>query len=118
MIASVDAYLGRAYERGRYDCLHFARDVWRDATGEDLGVRLDGLLGRTADRHVQPRHVRAFRRLDGFRDPCIVLMHGPRRDPHVGVFLRGRVLHLREEGSAFDPVEVATFGFSQVRCYA
>lgn len=118
MTPSVDPYLGRTYDRRRYDCLHFAADVWRDLTGEDLRERLAGLLGAPADRHVRLRHLRAFRHLAAPRSPCLVLFQRPRTPPHIGVFLRGRVLHLREQGAVHQPLELAALGWTSVRCYA
>lgn len=118
MMPSVDPYLARRYDRRRYDCLHFAADVWRDTTGEDLRERLDGLLGAPADRHVTARHLHAFRRLASPAEPCLVLFQRPRTPPHIGVFLRGRVLHLREQGAVHQPLELAAHGFTSVRCFA
>ena len=118
MIGSVDPLLHRRFDRRRYDCLHFARDVWLELTGEDLAARLDGLLAAPEDRHVLARHRRAFQRLPGPREPCLVVGQRRHSAPHVGVFLRGRVLHLREEGATFQTFADAMRGFTSVRCYA
>lgn len=116
---SVDRYFARRYDARTYNCLHFACDVWRDETGEDLSGRLAGLLGEPEERRVRREHLRAFERLAEPRSPCLVLMHSPREAPHVGVFLRGKVLHLSaERGVEFAPVEVATRGFRTVRYFA
>lgn len=104
MTQSVDHYLllGRVFDAKRYDCLDFAREVWAAEVGEDLKARLAGAFG--PDRHIERRHLKAFQRLDGPSDPCLVLMEWPTRLPHIGIFLRGRVLHLARTGAQFEPL--------------
>ena len=114
---SVDRYLGRRFDRISFTCLDLAREVWRDTTGEDLGERLQGLFAPAAERSLASRHLRAFERLPGPVSPCLVLMRRPRAAPHIGVFLRGRVIHARERGVEFQPLEVVSFGFSLVEFY-
>lgn len=114
---SVDGYLGRRYDRTEYNCLHFARDVWRDLTGVDITTRLEGLLS-PQNRHPTRRHLRNFQLLQAPRDPCLVLMVRHRAAPHLGVYLRGRVLHIHDLGVEFLPVDVASRGFQNVRYYA
>lgn len=105
MIVSVDPYFARTFHRETYNCLHFARDVWRDATGEDLDTRLHGLRRR-------------LKRIERPTDPCLVLMQRPNSQPHVGIFIRRSVLHITELGVEFQPVDVASRGFKTVRYYA
>jgi hypothetical protein len=117
MIASFDQYLARAYDHRRYNCLHFARDVMLDLTGVDIGERLAGVLDPET-RTLGKRHFDAFRRLETPESPCLVFMSRRRGEPHVGVFARGRVLHIRERGVQFQPLEVAALGFEIVRYYS
>jgi hypothetical protein len=115
---TVDPYLSRRHRGDSYNCLHFAEDVWADLTGEDLRGRLGRLLSSaTPDRRVRASEVRRFERLDGPRDPCLVVMRRPRAELHVGVFLRGRVLHLQHNGAEFHEPAVASRGFSRVEYY-
>lgn len=116
-LLSVDPFLERRYKPLSYDCLHFTREVWLAATGEDIGDRLETLLGRGTARKVQKEHRRAFRRLSAPEDPCICLMRRPRASPHIGVYLRGRVLHLCERGVEFMPPVVAARGFLSLGYY-
>jgi hypothetical protein len=95
---SIDRYLGRRWSPA-YDCLAFAAEVWRDLTGEDLRGRLDGLFVPAAQREPALRHFRAFERLLEPLDPCLVLMRRPRSEPHLGVYIRGKVLHLDGAGA-------------------
>lgn len=116
-LRSVDGFLDRRYDRKTYDCLHFTRDVWMAATGEDLGDSLATLLERGPARKLARAHRRLFQRLDRPEDPCLVLMRRPRTAPHAGVYIRGRVLHLWDGGAEFMPPEVASRGFTTVGYY-
>lgn len=114
---SVDPFLERRYHDRTYDCLHFTREVWLTFTGEDIGDRLETLLGRGAERKVTREHRRLFTRLDAPEDPCLVVMRRPRSAPHTGVYVRGRVLHIMRRGVEFMPPEVASRGFTSVGYY-
>lgn len=104
-MVSVDRYLGKTYDRRTYNCVDFARDVWRDATGEDLG-----------DIYPPTPHARGkLKRIAAPQDPCLVLMRST--EAHLGVYLRGRVLHLTQAGAEFTEIPVATRGCGKVRFY-
>ena len=114
MIRSVDPYLKRQYTN-EYTCLEFAAEVWEAHTGEPILADLkafhaDDVKGRRATRRrwiETPKPV----------EPCIVLMQGYKLQPHVGVFLRGRVLHLSRNGAEFQSVKVASRCFETARFY-
>lgn len=97
---SVDRWLSAKYSES-YNCYDFARDVYLDLAGRDIGPQTVG-------------HGR-FERLRGPVHPCLVLMRG--RLAHVGVYWRGRVLHLSREGVHYQDLEVATLGYQHVRYY-
>ena len=107
---SIDFYLGK-FKRPGYNCLDFATEVWLDATGEDLHERLQGLYVPRQDRHIHSSHLRAFERFASPVEPCLVLMHRRRVEPHLGVYLRQKVLHLGPYGVEFLPLDVASRGF-------
>lgn len=118
---SIDQFLDREYHTRDYNCLHFARDVWLHETGEDLQDRMEEMLRiETSDtRTIDQATRRRFRRLkDGPQDPCIVVMKRMRTEPHIGVYVRGRIVHLSEESGAMhvDP-HVATLGYKEVLYY-
>lgn len=116
MIESVDKYLSRQYDIKRYNCLHFARDVWLDHTGVDITEHLQNVF-HPDQRTDLRKSLRAFERITEPVDPCLVMMHRPRLAPHVGVYLRGKVLHIWERGVEFLPVALASRGFESVRFY-
>lgn len=117
MPARVDDFLF-ARRRPDYDCFDFANDVWEAETGEDLRGQLGADLrdfmallatGRTGARRL--------RRIPRPSSPSIVVMRGRVGDLHVGVYLRGRVLHLKDAGPEYMEVEVASRGFNRVAFY-
>lgn len=108
----VDDFLSRRRRRG-YDCLNFTAEVWLACTGEDLQGRLQELLG---PRRRLGAGRRRFERLERPEEPCLVVMQSHRANPHIGVYLRGRVLHLLHSAE-FTKLEVATRGFTRVSYY-
>jgi hypothetical protein len=114
MLASVDQFLTRRRRRRRYDCRHFLREVWMAHTGEDLLERLPVLFGERPT--VLANEIREVRRLRVPSDPCVVVFkRGLER--HVGMFLRGNVLHLPGATPRFERIDIAMIGFQSVRYY-
>lgn len=112
---SVDRYLDRRYDREKYNCLHFARDVWADVTGVDISDLLANVF-QPEDRKVSKELLAKFHRLERPESPCLVLMTGV-MESHIGIFLRGNVLHIHEYGVEFLPLDVACRGFKNIRFY-
>lgn len=116
---SVDPWLGARYHGRDYDCLDFLGDVWLDATGEVLGDRLKLFHLPVSERRTKASDLRRFQKLAKPVEPCIALLrrHGHQR-PHVGMYLRRRILHLNELGAFFQRPEVARAGFDRLSYYA
>jgi hypothetical protein len=117
---SVDKYFDKEFNgtnAKRYDCLNFARDVWLDIKGIDLAIKLQGAFGPPSGRTPRRQFFREFQKISKPQDPCLVLFERPRAAPHIGVFIRGRVLHLKETGVQFQPLDVISFQFKTVRFY-
>lgn len=104
---SVDKYLVKRYDREAYNCLHFAREVWLDETGVDIGP----LLRESSETP------RSFRQLEKPQSPCLVLMRDTGHTPHVGIFLRDRVLHIHEFGVEFIPLSSLLLQFKSAKFY-
>lgn len=114
---SLDRFLGRTYHRRRYNCAHLAIDVWEHLTGRQVADSVAGFLVPGATPAVLG-HVEAVRMLRVPVDPCFVLMRSPTREPHVGVFHRGRIIHFASGRKVqFQPPDVVTFGYSRVRYF-
>lgn len=99
MKLDIDAYLGRPFDREHFNCWHLASAAWLELTGQ----RLDEAR---------------WERLERPRSPCLVYMARRRAIPHVGLFWRGRVLHIHPTGTRFERLPDATRGFSQVSFHA
>lgn len=113
-LATIDPFLF-ARRSPDYDCLDLVADVWEAHTGEKIRDRLADLM-RGPDRKVG-RTRGQFERLPGPVDPCIVVFHSGRSDPHCGVYLRGRVLHLLGRSPEFTEPDLAARGFTNVRYF-
>lgn len=114
---SVDKFLNKSYDASKYNCAHLVAEAWKDETGVDIAHTLAGFLLPPADRRVILSECRHFTPIPAPVSPCIVLMQQRRRAPHVGIFLRGRVLHIKRSGVEFQPLDVVKIGFSRVRFY-
>jgi len=107
---NTDKFLLKNYDRNRYNCLHFTRDVWLELTGVDITDRLQGLLAPEGQRKPHRGPLRAFKRLRRPVAPCIVYMRSLGHDPHVGVLLPEGLLHIRNTGPELFPFEIAVRG--------
>lgn len=112
---SVNKFFSKKYDDESYNCLHFLREVWLEFVGEDLGPRLTTLLD--AKRQLKLAHARAFKRLSAPVSPCIMVMTQLGRDPHVGMYLNGKILHIRKAGVEFLPPVLACRGATSIRYY-
>lgn len=115
---SLDSFFDRRYNRDTYNCAHFAVDVWEALTGQSIARELTGFLRPVKDRRADPGLRRTFKKLSAPESPCLVLMQRNRSTPHVGVYVRGNVIHLHENGVECLPPEVATRGFARIGYYA
>ena len=114
----IDALFDRTYHKQRYNCVHLVCEAWQLLTGQDLSQRTAGILRAVSDGSgLQRDDTRAFERLTKPVSPCIVLMHGRKQSPHVGLFYRRKVLHITEQGVQYMPLDVARIGFDRVRFY-
>jgi hypothetical protein len=50
-------------------------------------------------------------------DPCIVLMLRKRLEPHIGIYYRGRVLHLNRQGAQYADFGHVTAPYTTVQFY-
>lgn len=112
---SIDKYFSRVYDKKNYNCAHLVREVWLDLTGNDIDYALNGFLRAPEERFVKKSERRHLKRLDSPQDPCIVLFQSPRVAPHVGIFIRGRLLHISEgKGVRFDRISDISIGINKI----
>lgn len=114
---TIDPFFARQYNEGDYNCAHFVAEVWEHLSGADIRETLNGLLLPPKSRFVRGAMRREFVRLEKPKNPCIVLMHRKGDAAHVGLFMCNKVLHIRREGVAFQPLDIAMMGFKTYRFY-
>lgn len=113
-------HLGKTFNITRYNCWHFARDVWFELTGDMLydytpasttKYELE-LAAEDATLHfVEELYPNAT------TAPLLVLMMRAKQTPHIGVLYQGKVLHLRPEGVMYQPLDAASATFQKVKFY-
>jgi hypothetical protein len=113
----VDAYLGWQFDLATRNCWHLVRAGWKDLTGVDLGDRTPDRITTGALLDQFSNDVPAFTLLEKPESPSIVLMRRPGAVPHVGLFIRGRVLQMTPQGSSYMPPSVACEGWPSVEYY-
>lgn len=115
---STDQFLDRTYHPRNYNCGHLVAEVWNQLTGTNIhhaiGSMLTGVKDRTVD--ITKRHY--FRLVEDKTEPSIVLFRGNRIEPHCGVYLRRRVLHITPRGVEFQPLEVVGLLYPFKRFYS
>jgi hypothetical protein len=114
---SIDKFYNKRFNETEYNCAHLVCEAWEDETGVDITRNLQGFLLPPSERRVVLSNLRPLTPLAVPASPCIVLMQQRRHAPHVGLFLRGKVLHIKATGVEYQPLEVATLGFNRVRFY-
>ncbi len=114
---SIDRFFNRRYNAHNYNCAHFVCEVWEGLTGVSIAHKFTGLLTPVEDMRAAMSLRSSFERLAGPENPCIVLMQRPRYPSHVGIFIRGRIFHLKETGVEFQPIEIASIGFTKTGYY-
>lgn len=113
----IDALFSKVYAPPEYHCSHFLCDAWQHITGQDLRTRMAGVLEAVSTGQMKPSDLTQFQRIDAPVSPCIVLLHGRGLNPHVGMFWRGRVLHIGWQGVQYMPLNVVSAGFTKVSFY-
>lgn len=114
---SVDCYLKKRFSAANYNCAHFVAEVWEDLTGQNVRETLAGFLCRPSTRYTSPSALSRVRLLDHPCEPCIVFFQGAHSDTHVGVWIRGKVLHLLKTSVQYVPLEVAAYGYNRIRFF-
>jgi len=113
---SIDEFFHREYSK-KYHCAHFACEVWQSLTGEDISNKFGGILAPVGEQVAEYNLRRVFTRLKKPESPCIVLMQRKGTTPHVGIYIRGRVLHITKAGVQYQPLDIASIEFNRVGFY-
>lgn len=112
----VDKYLLKEYSL-RYNCWDFAREVWSELTGTDLGAQTPEVHTPNSYTDRALKVANTLQKLENVTDPCIVLFQRSRINPHVGVYYKGRVLHLDKNGAQYLPLDQVSAIYTKVTYY-
>lgn len=110
-------YLDRRYNLKTYNCVHFACDVFEDFTGSNIKEIFQGLLLCKAQRVADLKSLRKMIKSKVPVSPCIVLLQAHKTEPHVGVYIRGRVLHIQPSGVRYEELSVVSALYKKVSFY-
>lgn len=115
-LPSVDTFLDRQYHRKTYNCWHLTDDVWFAATGQRLSDRIPKSLSDSSDPAGVTRAIyRSFEVLPKPISPCLAVMQSVGAVVHIGVYIRGRVLHITELGVEHARLQALRPRFRQIR---
>lgn len=109
-MCTVDDLYKKKYDAVNYNCTDFAADVVRVCTGMDVSALLKNSTFNTKRRHF-------FKKTAKPVDYCIALMRRKNSQPHLGVFMDNRIIHLTEKGVEFFPPFLAGRGFTKIDYY-
>lgn len=104
---NIDVFMDKEYDFVNYNCAHFAVEIWQCMTGQIIDAQLCGLNGLR----------KTFILLKNPLSPCIVLMQNKNGENHIGVFIRDKVLHLRENGVCFESIYLIGLKFKRINYY-
>lgn len=104
---SIDEFLGKVRKKN-YNCADFAAEVWERLTEKPAKYLVEDWCIESRSR---------LQRLNKPIDPCIVIFYQRKLTPHVGIFIRGRVLHLTDVGVEYQPINVTSRTFRNYRFY-
>jgi hypothetical protein len=111
-LGKVSIYFRKRFIEGRYECLHFVIDVWRDLTGTDLARPLERLLSA---QKVDRATAAAFETIGAPGACCLVLLQAPFVRPHVGIWIDNKVLHLTQSGVEYVDLTIVMRNHKTVR---
>ena len=103
---NIDHLFFRTYDRERYNCRNFFNEAWEYLFDEKDKIPYE------IDASIRY----GFLRISKPTSPCIVIF-AAKSYSHVGLFYKGKVLHIRESGVRYEPLETAKMAFRTVRFY-
>lgn len=109
--------MARQYDENTYHCVHFVVDAWRVLLDEDISADFSGMLTPLESASVMPLWPDLFVEIDNPQKPCIVVLRKGDRTPHMGMWYKGKILHLREEGPHYANLARICLEYDTVRFY-
>jgi hypothetical protein len=115
----VDPWLSKKFVPGRegYNCWAFSREIWLELTGKNLGNQTPARRDPQEYKNKAEEFSQKLQRLESPAEPCLVLFQRPRLEPHIGVYYKGKVLHLTQSGAYYMPLHEVSLGYLSVSFY-
>ena len=110
-----DEVVLKKFNKKEYTCANFVCDAWKELTGLEIKNKFGSFL--KPDGKINFKVRKNFQRLEKAISPCIVLMLDKKRSPHVGIFYKNKVIHIKETHVEYQPLDIVSRGFEQVRFY-
>lgn len=114
---NLDKYFDKVYDSSKYNCAHFVCEIWNELFKIDISWALNGVLTNLGNRKLHAHRLNAFERLALPSGVCLALFQAQRKEPHVGIFLEGRILHITKNGVEWSHIETIMTRFNKVRFY-
>lgn len=108
-------YHAVTYDDKRYNCLHFAVDIYKNITGNDMGLFVDELMTDKHHRIINPAKLKNFTQIHTPTDPCLAVMRG--QAVHAGIYYSNTIIHLTEAGIQSTPTHIAQVQYGNISYY-
>ena len=112
-----DKYFDLQYDESKYNCVNFVCDAYKDLFHIDIKDVFEGAFTGRGNRKLRVHSLERLRRLEGPISPSIALFQAGRKNPHVGIWINGRILHMNSSGVQWCPLENMMLQFNRVRFY-
>jgi hypothetical protein len=114
---SLDLLYWQQYQKGSLTCWDFVVSVWKELTGVDLSLVADFPEGISLQMRFWKNQKNRLIRLEEPKDPCIVFLLNAKRNPHVGVYNKRRILHLDENGPTAQTKSTVSMFYNKMEFY-
>lgn len=101
----------------QYNCVHFACEVWEYLGKNGLREALEGFLNGSIGKKTTNGNLKLLKPLDNPETPCIVLCQNGKRQAHVGIYYKGRVLHNTAQGVKFELIDLMKVNYKKMRFF-
>lgn len=108
----------KKYSPQKYHCVHFVIDSAKMIFKNDYSACFIGLTGSLNESIKTSRNtVHKNKRIEKPVEGCIVLMTNYDNSSHVGLYYKGRIFHLSQQGVQRITIEQTKNYFKRIRFY-
>lgn len=114
----MDELFHKKYDRKQYHCVHFVIDAAKAIYSKDYSHFFVGLTGSIDEAiNTSRQNLIELKSSGKPSEGCIVLMTYQDSSSHVGLYYKGRVFHLTENGVSRPTLEQIKPLFKRIRFY-